>query len=73
MEPTGYFVACALAYENLRIGLTVITDSVKPMKLTRDAYRAVALSGCIQFLEIEVIYSDQEEHRSRVENRITDI
>ncbi|CRY55806.1 adenylylsulfate kinase [Yersinia intermedia] len=73
MGPTGYFVAYALARENLRIGLTVITDSVNPMQLTRDAYRDVALSGSTQFLEIEVICSDQTEHRSRVENRKTDI
>lgn len=73
MGPVGYFVAYALARENLKIGLTVITDSVNPLSLTRNAYRDIALSVGSPFLEVEVICSDQVEHRSRVESRNTDI
>ena len=73
MGPVGYFVAYALARENLKLGLTVITDSVNPMLLTRNAYRDVALSVGSKFLEIEIICSDLTEHRSRVENRNIDI
>ncbi|EFL91505.1 putative kinase [Candidatus Regiella insecticola LSR1] len=66
MGSAGYFVA----YE---IGSTVITDSVNPMLLTRNAYRDVALSVGVSFLEIEVICSNQVQHRNQVENRNSDI
>ncbi|WP_235949901.1 hypothetical protein [Candidatus Regiella insecticola] len=68
MGSPGYFVAYELARESLKIGSTVITDSVNPMLLTRNAYRDVALSVGASFLEIEVICSNQVQHRNRVEN-----
>lgn len=73
MGSAGYFVAYELARENLKIGSTVITDSVNPMLLTRNAYRDVALSVGVSFLEIEVICSNQVQHRNQVENRNSDI
>ncbi|WP_145577997.1 AAA family ATPase [Yersinia alsatica] len=73
MGPTGYFVAYELARENLRLGSTVITDSVNPMTLTRNAYRDIALSANVPFLEVEIICSNLDEHRLRVENRTPDI
>lgn len=48
MGPAGYFVAYGLARENLALGSTVITDSVNPIQLTRDAYHDIARSvGCL--------------------------
>src|ERR1700677_2290050 len=38
----GYRVAFAVAEDNLRLGLTVIADSVNPIRLSRDAWIAVA-------------------------------
>ena len=73
MGPAGYFVAYSLARENLLLGATVITDSVNPLALIRDAYREIALSARTGFLEIEIICSDKIEHRKRVETRVSEV
>jgi predicted kinase len=73
LGPAGYMVAYALADSNLRLGRTVVADSVNPHKLTRDAWRDVATAVACPLVEIEVICSDAEEHRRRVESRLTDI
>lgn len=73
MGPAGYFVAYSLARDNLQLGATVITDSVNPLALTRDAYREIALSARTSFLEIEIICSDEIEHRKRVETRVSEV
>ena len=39
------------------------------MRITRDAWRAVAAGIDTEILEIEVICSDPAEHRGRVESR----
>ncbi len=71
--PAGYMAAQALAADNLRLGLSVVTDPVNPFAITRDAWRGVALECGAKYLEIEVICSDQAEHKRRVESRISDI
>ncbi len=71
--PAGYMAAQALAADNLRLGLNVITDPVNPFAITRDAWRDVALECDTKYLEIEVICSDQVEHKRRIENRVSDI
>jgi predicted kinase len=73
VEGQGYAVAYGLAESNLRLGLTVIADSVNPIPLTRDAWRAVAARAGAALVEVEVICSDLAEHRRRVENRVTDL
>lgn len=71
--PAGYMAAYALAADNLRLGLDVIADSVNPLSITRDAWRAVALDNGADYLEIEVKCSDPAEHRRRVEGRSSDL
>ncbi|MDX1932544.1 MAG: AAA family ATPase [Capsulimonadales bacterium] len=71
--PEGYHIAYRLAVENLRIGLSVVADTVNPLRITREAWRTVAKEALSPFVEIEVVCSDPEEHRARVENRIADI
>lgn len=73
VEGQGYAVAYALAESNLRLGLTVIADSVNPIPLTRDAWRAVAARAGAGLVEVEVVCSDAVEHRRRVEARVTDL
>jgi predicted kinase len=73
VEGQGYAVAYALAESNLRLGLTVIADSVNPIPLTRDAWRAVASRTGAVLVEVEVVCSDAFEHRRRVETRVTDL
>ncbi|MFP3449239.1 AAA family ATPase, partial [Pseudomonas sp. SIMBA_067] len=62
-----------LARDNLQLGSTVVTDSVNDLNLVRDSFRDIALSSGVPFLEIEILCSDPEQHRARVENRISDI
>jgi predicted kinase len=69
----GYRVAYALAEDNLRLGLTVIGDSVNPLQITRNAWRGAAKRAAVRAVEIEVICSDQLEHRRRIETRAVDV
>jgi len=71
--PEGYLVACHLAADNLRLGWSVVADSVNPLRITRAAWRDVARHAGVLFVEIEVICSNAAEHRNRVEARSTDI
>ena len=71
--PEGYIVCYAIASQNLQLGLDVIADTVNPIKITRLAWRNVAESLGIPYVEIEVICSDNNEHRHRVETRTADI
>ena len=73
LNDAGYRVAYAVAEDNLRIGRTVIADSVNPIPLTRDAWVEVASRARVRAIEIEVTCSDAGEHRRRVETRTTDI
>jgi predicted kinase len=69
----GYRIAFALAEDNLRLGQTVIADSVNPIALTREAWRAVATRAGAKSIDVEIICSDAAEHRRRVETRTADI
>jgi predicted kinase len=71
--PEGYIVAYHIAADNLRLGLSVVADSVNPLRVTRAAWRDVAMRAKVPFVEIEVVCSNAAEHRSRVETRCTDI
>ncbi len=71
--PEGYVVAYAIARDNLKLGRTVIADSVNPVEITRTAWREVAQQTGADYVEIEIICSDQTEHQQRVENRVSDI
>jgi predicted kinase len=69
----GYLIAYGLAENNLRLGLSVVSDSVNPIDLTRDAWRRVAADTSAKLVEIEIVCSDAEEHRRRIETRILDV
>jgi len=69
----GYRVAYAIAEDNLRQGRTVIADSVNPIQLSRDAWIGVAHRAHARAVEVEVICSDPQLHRQRVETRSVDI
>jgi predicted kinase len=71
--PAGYMAAYQIAADNLELGRSVIADSVNPLALTREAYRYVAKKAGVGFLEVEVVCSDIEMHRNRVETRPTDV
>lgn len=69
----GYRVAYAVAEDNLRLGQIVVADSVNPWSLTRNDLREVARRAAVPSLDVEVVCSDLEEHRRRVESRTGDI
>ncbi|MCV4230548.1 AAA family ATPase [Virgibacillus sp. LDC1] len=71
--PEGYIVCYAIASQNLQLGLDVIADTVNPIQITRHAWRNVADSLGTPYVEIEVICSDDNEHRHRIETRAADI
>lgn len=71
--PAGYMVAYALAEANLRLGRTVVADSVNPLAVTRDAWRGIAAAAGSRIVEVELTCSDPAEHRRRVEEREMDV
>ena len=73
LDEAGYRVAYAVAEDNLRLGRTVVADSVNPQQITRDAWLEVGRRTKARTMEIEVICSDSREHRTRVERREPDI
>ena len=73
LEDAGYRAAYAVAADNLRLGLDVIGDSVNPWTLTRDAWRDTGLAAGARVVEVEVVCSDAETHRRRVEERAVDV
>jgi predicted kinase len=73
LNDVGYRVGYAVAEDNLRLGRTVIADSVNPLQLTRNAWVAVASRVGVCAAEVEVTCSDPHLHRQRLETRPTHI
>lgn len=69
----GYLISYAIASENLGLGMNVVADSVNSISITRQDWQQVAKKANADFLEIELICSDEQEHKRRVENRQADI
>ena len=73
VEGEGYRLAYRIAADNLVLGSDVIADSCNPLELTRREWEQVANDCAADYVNIEVICSDQNEHRRRVESRSTSI
>jgi predicted kinase len=73
VEGEGYDVAYAIAADNLRLGRTVIADCVNPWPLTRTMWASVAERTGVRAVNVEVVCSDANEHRRRVESRASDL
>jgi predicted kinase len=73
VDSEGYRVAYAVAEDNLRVGRTVIADCVNPWPVTRSEWQAVATRAGVRAVDVELVCSDVEEHRRRVESRSADI
>ena len=71
--PVGYAVAHAVAREQLELGLDVIVECVNPTALTRNAWVGTAEAAAAELVEVEVICSNQDEHRRRSEVRSSDV
>lgn len=70
---SGYMVANELALSNLLLGRTVIIDCVNPVIESRMAWSEVSSKAGVRLVNIQVICSDKNEHRRRVETRLGDI
>ncbi|MFV3014986.1 AAA family ATPase [Pseudomonas sp. KHB2.9] len=70
---SGYMVANELALSNLSLGRMVIVDCVNPVVESRMAWNEAASKAGVRLVNIEVICSDKNEHRRRIETRLGDI
>jgi predicted kinase len=73
LGPVGYLVAYGVAAEQLRHGVSVVSECVNPLAVTRDAWRGVAGDNGARVLEVELICTDRAAHRERVRTREVDI
>lgn len=73
IDGMGYRLSYRVAQDNLLLGNTVIADSVNPWTLTREEWNKVATDVGARYVNIEIICSDKDEHRQRVESRVTNI
>ena len=69
IEGKGYALNHLIAKDNLLVGNNVIADMVNGWELTRNDWNNVATSVGSSFVNIQIICSDEKEHRHRVENR----
>jgi len=72
-EDSGYLAAVAVAKDNLVHGLDVVADTVNPIELTRKWWTEAAKACNARLLNVEIVCSDQAEHRRPVETRRSDI
>ena len=71
--PLGYVIAFANARSNLALGNLVVADSVNPVPESRQGWRDVAQHTNSSFLDVEIVCSDKDEHKRRVETRSVEI
>lgn len=69
VEDEGYRLAYRVAGDILRGGVSVVADSCNPLEVTRRAWGQVAVEAGVAHVNIEVVCSDADEHRRRVEQR----
>jgi predicted kinase len=69
----GYCLSYKIASDNLRLGMSVVSDCCNPIELTRREWVQVALEAKANYINIEVICSDAQTHRQRVESRISTV
>ncbi|MDD9716683.1 AAA family ATPase [Dinoroseobacter sp. PD6] len=70
--PLGYNVAYQVATSNLDLGHVVIADCVNPIAMTRNAWMSVAMGCQAKMVQVNIQCSDLQEHRRRVEKRLTE-
>lgn len=70
IQGEGYRLAYRVASDILSAGVSVAADSCNPIELTRREWEQTALNAGARYVNIEVVCSDEEEHRARVEARL---
>lgn len=69
----GYGLAYQIADDNLKLGINVVADSCNPIPLTRNKWEEVAINNNCIFVNIEIICSDKNEHKKRIESRVAKV
>jgi len=72
-QAVGYITGYALAADQLRVGVSTVIECVNPLTITRDAWYRVAIEHDCWIAETELICSNLNDHRRRVESRSSDI
>lgn len=73
VEGEGYRLSYRIIGDNLKLGLSAIADCCNPIELTREEWQQVAIEAGAHYINIEIICSDEREHRERVEQRISTV
>jgi predicted kinase len=73
VQGEGYELAYRLAADNLRLGISVVADSCHPIEFTRREWERVATGAGAEYVNIEVVCSEPQEHRRRVEARLSSV
>ncbi|MDR2956263.1 MAG: AAA family ATPase [Prevotella sp.] len=73
VQGEGYRLSYRIAADNLKLGLNVVADSCNPINLTRREWEEVAEENGASYLNIEVLCSDTDEHKQRVETRTAEV
>ena len=69
----GYYAAAAVAGDVLSTGGDVLVECVNPLPITRRLWERTAVDAGSCLLQVELVCSDRDEHRRRVEQRVSDI
>jgi predicted kinase len=69
VQGEGYRLSYRIAADNLKLGANVVADSCNPIQLTRMEWQEVATANGSRFVNIEIVCSDEKEHKKRVETR----
>jgi len=73
VQGEGYRLAYRIARDNLKLGNSVVSDQCNPINLTRKEWNDVAIKSGCKFVNIEIVCSDETEHRRRIESRESEI
>ncbi len=73
VQGEGYRLTYRIVSDNLKAGNDVVVDCCNPLDLTRKEWEEVAIRNRGLPVNIEIICSDKEEHKKRVEARASDI
>lgn len=73
VQGEGYRLAYRIAADNLNIGHSVVADSCNPIHLTRNEWEDVAKQSNCPYINIEIVCSNNEEHKRRCETRTGEV
>jgi len=73
VQGEGYRLAYRIAADNLKIGNSVISDQCNPVNFIRKEWNDVAIKNNCGYINIEILCSDKEEHKNRIENREAEV